>query len=243
MPPKKTGSARSDGCSCLDESATRCRRTTTNARTDGNWLCPLHAALARGESPPRMGRRTRARRLVHRKLNMRRRLRGKQKPPRRGQQIAACTHEGTEPCSKRARASVAGKRYCQAHAAELRKSALATRRRVKVPAAPRRRLKRKQPLKRTHSRAACAHDDPEPCNKRGRVTVETVKYCKRHADIVRGATTAAAAPPAAMPAWEVAANAEFEYLMTFPYARRRGAQRLKNARRRRPTALGNGGSS
>ena len=117
MPPKKIGCAKSDGCEYLDESASRCRRTTTNARTDGNWLCPLHAALAREESPPRMGRRTRARRLVHMPLNIRRRLRGKQKPPRRGQQVEACTHEDTEPCSKQARASVAGKRYCKAHAA------------------------------------------------------------------------------------------------------------------------------
>ena len=68
--PKKTGRARADGCSYSHASTVvpggvRCGKKT-RARTGGKWLCPLHAALDRGESPPRdidkgAGGKTRAR--------------------------------------------------------------------------------------------------------------------------------------------------------------------------------------
>ena len=123
---QKSGKSRVDGCAFRDDDDLRCPRRPTQLDGAGAWRCSLHIALARGEGPlrgegpPLRGFQTQARRLVMCQRGRPRRLRGKQKPPRLMQRSEACNHAGPDPCPLRGRSTVAGKRYCKAHAAEYR---------------------------------------------------------------------------------------------------------------------------
>jgi hypothetical protein len=117
---RKSGKSRLDGCAFRDGDSVQCPRWATQRDDAGAWLCSLHMALARGESPPRRGFKTQARRLVIKQRRRPRRLRGKQKPPRLMQRGEACNHAGPDLCPLWGQSTVAGKRFCKAHAAEHR---------------------------------------------------------------------------------------------------------------------------